>query len=66
MLKIAIVVILVLIIASLGSGLFFLSRDTDQGTRMVKSLTIRIVLSIVLFLLVVIGGLTGTLQPHGL
>ncbi len=66
MFKIAIIVMLVLIIASLGSGLFFLSRDSGDDSRMVKSLTLRIILSIALFLLVVIGALTGGLQPHGL
>jgi len=63
--KIIVVVMLIVIFVSLTSGLVFLIRDRGQTTRTVKSLTLRIVLSIALFLLLVVGFLTGLIQPHG-
>ena len=44
-----------LILASLGSALFFLVRDKGQSTRTVKALAVRVALSIALFLLLMIG-----------
>jgi spore maturation protein SpmA len=43
-------ILLALILVSLLSGLVFLVRDRGQGQRMVKALTWRIGLSLVLFL----------------
>ena len=64
--KIVIVLLLVVIIASLSSGMIFLVRDKGQSSRTVKSLTIRIVLSIFLFILLFIGFKAGWIQPHGI
>ena len=64
--EIVILAILSLIIVSLFSGMFFLLRDRGQSTRMVKALTVRIVLSLVLFALLMIGYWAGWLHPHGL
>jgi hypothetical protein len=53
---------LALILASLFSALFYLFKDKGQGERTVKALTIRISLSIGLFILLLIGfklGLIG-------
>lgn len=52
---------LILIVASLGSALFFLMRDKGLGERTVKALTIRISLSIFLFLLLMGGFASGLL-----
>jgi len=49
--KIVVILFLVAIFASLGSALFMLFRDQSGSTRTVKALTIRISLSIALFLL---------------
>ncbi len=65
MTKIIIVVVLLIILGSLGSGLVFLIRDKGRGKRTVKALTWRISLSFVLFLLLMLGYATGLLQPHG-
>jgi hypothetical protein len=46
---------IVLILASLGSALFFLVRDKGQSTRTVKALAVRVALSITLFLLLMAG-----------
>ena len=47
--KFAVVLMLVLVIGSLFSGLFFLYRDKGVGDRVVRALTLRISLSLLLF-----------------
>ena len=64
--KALIVVLLITIIISLSSGMFFLVRDQGKTKRLAKSLTVRISLSIALFVLLLIGYFTGIIQPHGL
>ena len=64
--KILIFVLLALILISLGSGLLFLVRDQGRTRRVVSSLTVRIVLSVALFILLIIGYLTGILKPRGI
>lgn len=49
MFKLAVVLMLVAVIVSLFSGLVFLYRDKGDGARVVRALTIRITLSVVLF-----------------
>ena len=53
--RILVLAIIGLILASLGSALFFLVRDKGQSTRTVKALAVRVALSIALFLLLMIG-----------
>lgn len=53
--KVAIVVMLFIIVASLFSALFFLSKDKGTGDRTVKALTVRISLSITLFIMILIA-----------
>ena len=50
--KVVIVVMLIIIISSLFSALFFLSKDKGTGDRTVKALTVRISLSIALFIMI--------------
>jgi len=64
--KIIIIILLFFIVLSLSGGLFFLAQDKGKSKRTVKSLTFRVILSISLFLLLIIGLLTGQLQPHGI
>ena len=65
LIKILIVACLLAIVASLGSGLFHLVNDKGESKKMVTALTIRIVLSVALFILLFIGWSHGMLQPHG-
>ena len=60
------VVILVLlgIVASLGSALFFMMRDRSNSSRMVKALAIRVGLSVALFAFLMAGYYFG-LFPGG-
>jgi len=53
--KIVVLLFIVFILGSLFSALFFLVKDKGQSKRAVKALTIRVVLSIVLFALLMLG-----------
>lgn len=55
MIKLLVVFTLLAIIGSLFSGLWFLYRDRGEGTRAVRALTIRIGLSISLFVLLLVS-----------
>ena len=60
-----VLLILVVILGSLGSALFFLVKDKGGSDRTVKALTVRIALSLALFLLLMISFYFGLIQPHG-
>ena len=55
-----------MILASLGSALYYLIRDRGQSQRTVKALTVRIALSLALFVLLLVGYLTGIIPRGGL
>lgn len=59
--KIVVILFLVFIIGSLGSALYFMIRDRGQSERMVKALTVRVVLSVILFALLMLGIYTGVI-----
>ena len=50
-----VIAVLVLIIASLGSALFFVFHDRSGSNRAIKALAIRVGLSILLFLFLMAG-----------
>lgn len=62
--KLLVILILGGIIASLGSGLFYLVSDRDGSGRLVKALTWRIGLSVALFIFLVVAGLNGWIAPN--
>jgi cytochrome bd-type quinol oxidase subunit 2 len=62
--KYLIVAVLVAIVASLGSGLYFMMKDKGESKRMVNSLTVRISLSVALFVLLFVAWYLGLIQPH--
>jgi hypothetical protein len=64
--RIVIVVFLVVIVFSLGSALFYLIRDKGQSDRTVKALTVRVGLSITLFVLLMLGYYFGLIPKSGL
>ena len=64
MIKTLVIINLVLILLSLASGVFFLARDDGKTLRVVKSLTLRVVLSFTLIALLIIGYMTGAIVPH--
>ncbi|WP_428607712.1 twin transmembrane helix small protein [Sedimenticola sp.] len=65
--KLPVILVLIFIVVSLFQGMYYLAKDDGKNdrTRVVKALTIRIVLSFVLFTLLILGYLSGILQPHG-
>jgi hypothetical protein len=50
-----VIAVLLMIIASLGSAVFFMMRDRGNSTRMVKALAIRVGLSVALFVALMAG-----------
>ena len=64
MLKIAALLFLFFILSSLASALYYMFKDKGQGTRAVRSLTLRISLSLLLFILLMAGTYFG-LIPLG-
>ena len=59
LINVFIVLTLLVIVGSLFPALFFLSKDKSGGDRTVKALTVRIGLSITLFLILMIGYFFG-------
>ncbi|WP_435102998.1 twin transmembrane helix small protein [Arhodomonas sp. AD133] len=64
LIKGGIVLALLAILVSLGSGLVFLVHDRSRTRRTMNALTVRIGLSVVLFALILLGLFTGVLQPN--
>ena len=65
--KLLVVAILLGIVASLGSALFHLVHDRKgESKSMVRALTVRISLSVALFILLFIAWAAGWIEPHGL
>ena len=67
MLKILIVVLMLAVLVSLFSGLFFLIRDGGKTNRVLNSLALRVALSVLLLAVILIsvwqGGLTLNQTP---
>ena len=62
--KLVLIILLLAIVASLASGLWFLAKD-DQGTRRVlKALKIRIALSAFLIVFLILGYYQGWILPN--
>lgn len=61
-----VIAFLILIVLSLGSALYYLVRDKGGSDRTVRALTIRVVLSITLFLLLMLGFYFDIIPKQGL
>jgi hypothetical protein len=64
--KIIVAIAFLLILASLGSALFFLMKDKGKSNRTVKALTMRVGFSIALFILILLAYKFGLIQPTGI
>ena len=62
--KVVIAVVLIGIVVSLGQALFAMSSGPDNSGRVVRSLTVRIALSVVLFALLMLGHYFGLIEPN--
>lgn len=65
MIKLLVLFTLLAIVGSLFSGLRFLYRDRGSGLRTVKALTVRVGLSISLFVLLLLAHYLGFLPGYG-
>ncbi len=54
------------ILASLAVALVALFRRGDDSQTMLRALTIRVSLSVLFFLLLLLGWYLGVIEPHGL
>jgi succinate dehydrogenase/fumarate reductase cytochrome b subunit len=63
--KLVVIAFLIVIVASLASALIYLIRDKGQSDRTVKALTVRVALSVTLFLLLMAGYYFGIIPQHG-
>ena len=66
MIKVLVLTLLAATLVSLFSGLYFLNRDQGDSRRMLRALTVRISLSVLLFVVLLIAWRSGAIQPHGL
>ena len=57
---------IILILASLASALYYLFKDKGQSDRTVKMLTVRVALSITLFVILMAGYYFGFIPQTGL
>lgn len=53
------------ILLSLGSAMVYMVKDKGQSNRTVKALSVRIGLSMALFILLMLGIAAGLITPHG-
>ena len=64
--RIVVVILLLAVLASLFSGLYFVYKDKGTTNRAVISLTIRIVLSLLVFAILIGGFYFGWIPQRGL
>lgn len=62
--KLVVLIILLAILISLGSGLWFLAKDDQGSARVLTALKIRVLLSAVLIGFLVFGYFQGWIFPH--
>ena len=61
--KVLIAVLLIGVVLSLGQALFAMSSGPDHSGRMVRALTVRVGLSVLLFAILMIGSHYGLIEP---
>ena len=66
MIKYAIVILLILIIYNLIMGFVYILKDKSSSKRGLTSLKTRIVLSLLLFVLLIVGYYTDMIRPNSL
>jgi hypothetical protein len=62
--KLVVIVLLLAIVASLGSGLFYLARDDKNSPRVLKALKIRVALSAILILFLLLSYYMGWMGDY--
>jgi hypothetical protein len=64
LIRFVVILMLVMIVGSLGSAFVSLFRNKGQGTSTVKALTLRVGLSIALFILLMVLASLGIIKPN--
>jgi hypothetical protein len=64
--KLAVILVLLAIVGSLGHAFFHMMRGGTDSDRVVRALTLRVVLSIGLFGVLVLASAFGLISPHGI
>ena len=64
--RIVIIILLFAVLASLFSGLYFVYKDKGSSNRAVISLTIRVALSVLVFLILIVSYHFGWIAERGL
>ncbi|MGC1182283.1 twin transmembrane helix small protein [Legionella sp.] len=64
--KIIIIFAMIIIAVSLASGLIFLIRDSGNTKRTVKALTLRVGISLSLFIFLFVAFKLGLIKPHAI
>lgn len=64
LIKLIIVILLLFVVGSLFSALYFLIKDSSGSRRVIKSLSWRIALSLFILLLLFAGIQSGLIIPH--
>ena len=59
-----VIAVFILILFSLGSALFFIMKDKGGSDRAVKALTVRVALSVGLFLILMAGNYFGLIPSR--
>ena len=65
LIRVAVIALLLAIVGSLASALIYLFRDDNNSRRTVRALTVRISLSVSLFILLLVAYAMGFIQPGG-
>jgi len=63
--KYVILIFFIFIIYSLASALYYMMKDGEGSKRMVKALTMRISLSLLLFIIIIFAFWMGWIKPTG-
>jgi hypothetical protein len=66
MIKYFIIACLVAIVLTMASSLFYLVTDKGESKKMVNALSVRVGLSVLLFLLLLLAWSQGLIKPHGM
>jgi len=66
MMKLIIGALFLVVLYCLGSAAYLMMKDSAHPERMAKALTWRISVSLLLFVLLIVGYYTGWIMPHGL
>jgi hypothetical protein len=66
LIRLLILALLTAIVISLGVALYHLGSGKGDSSKLLRALTVRITLSLILFVLLLLAWRTGLIVPHGI